>query len=356
MLLSDQNVLFFIRSKNYGGSEEVVLQLCEILYTKVNKIVVAGGAGFPSEKLNPMGIKYFEMPDIENKSPATMIKVSRMLKDIVNKEQITVIHAHNRMAAFYVYMLQLYKKSTFIVTEHSVFSNKRLLTRLSYCKAHLVACGEMVKKNMNKYFGINDVIVIHNAVKPFDGEIIDEPLIKKEKSQGRFIVGNVGRLSQEKGMEYFIDAVPMVLDRHPDTSFYIIGAGPEETKLKEAAKALPVVFLGYRKDVRSLMSQIDLMVLSSLHEGLPLTPIESFSVGKTIVATAIDGTGEIVKDGYNGLLVPARNAERLADRICWIIEHPDEKQKYENNAKMTYENEFSFTQLANSYTEFYESI
>ena len=119
---------------------------------------------------------------------------------------------------------------------------------------------------------------------------------------------------------------------------------------------LPVIFLGYRADIQNLISQLDFIVLSSLWEGFPLTPIEAFSVRKTVVATGVDGTLEIVRDGENGLLIKPRNIIELVERICWMIEHPEEKERMEKSAKRTFENEFSFEIFAQSYKKYYEGV
>ena len=68
MLLSEQNVLFFSRSNAHGGTENVILQLCEILLPLVNKIVIVTAEGFPTEELQLMGVKHYLVPDIEKKN------------------------------------------------------------------------------------------------------------------------------------------------------------------------------------------------------------------------------------------------------------------------------------------------
>ena len=356
MELKEQNILFFTRSTQHGGTENVILQLCEIFAPLVNRIVVASAEGLNQQELDSFGVKYYLIPDIENKSPKTMLMVMKQIKRIVLDEQITVIHTHHRMAAFYVSILRLYKSCIFINTSHNTFFNRKILTRFAYEHCHLIACGSMVKQNLHDYFDIDDVTVIHNAVKPFNNKIVIDEQLKKARSEGGFLIGNIGRLSEQKGMEYFIQAIPSVVRSHPEAKFFIVGAGEDEEKLKNMSRNLPVVFLGYRNDIQNLMTQLDLVVLSSLWEGLPLTPIEAFSVNKTIVATSVDGTLEIVKDGENGLLVEARDADSLAKKICWMIEHPEEKRKMEQKAKSIFDNEFSFDRLSKSYTDYYRSL
>ncbi len=356
MELQNQNVLFFARTMKCGGTENVILQLCEIFRPLFNKIIVCSCGGVNEKKLQEMEIKHFMIPDIKDKSPNTVLTVTKLLKKMVRDEHITVIHTHHRMAAFYVRLTGLYKCCMFLNTSHNTFSNKRFLTRFAYKKANLIACGEMVKKNLVDVYRLGNVTVIHNTVKPFGGEIVVDEQLKKAKKDGKFLIGNIGRISEQKGMEYFILAIPAVIERHPETLFIIIGSGEDEQKLRRMSVGLPVIFLGYRADIQNLISQLDFIVLSSLWEGFPLTPIEAFSVRKTVVATGVDGTLEIVRDGENGLLIKPRNIIELVERICWMIEHPEEKERMEKSAKRTFENEFSFEIFAQSYKKYYEGV
>ena len=346
-----------------GGTENVILQLCEIMQPLVNKVVVCSCGGVNIGKLQKAGIRHYKIDDIENKSITTLATVSKKLLQIVNKEDITIIHTHHRMAAFYVSLLRLYKKCYFVCTAHNTFTNKKFLTRYAYQHANIVACGEKVKENLLDYFKLrNDdhLTVIHNAVKPFNGPVIEDDLIRNLHEEGYYIVGNIGRLSEQKGIEYYIRAIPNVIGKYPKTYFLIIGDGEDKEKLKELASSLDlednVSFLGYRTDIQNLMSQIDMMVLSSLWEGLPLTPIEAFSVGKTIIATGVDGTVEVVENGRNGILISPQRSDQISEKIVWAIEHPDEIRQMEISAKETFNSEFSFETFSHKYVDYYKSL
>ena len=168
MDLGKQNILFFTRTMMLGGTENVVLQLCEVFKPKVNKIVVCSCGGVNVEKLTEMGIRHYQIPDISSKKD--IFKICRTVKQIVEKEQITVIHSHHRMAAFYTEIL--FGSSIIkIANAHNTFFDKKLLTKFVYKHTKVIAVGEMVKKNLVDYFKIPEkqVSVIHNAVKPFDG-------------------------------------------------------------------------------------------------------------------------------------------------------------------------------------------
>ena len=117
-----------------------------------------------------------------------------------------------------------------------------------------------------------------------------------------------------------------------------------------------VLFLGYRNDIQNVMSQLDFVVLSSLWEGLPLTPIEAYSVGKTVVGTAVDGTPEIICDGVDGYLVEPRNPMQLAEKMNKLIENPEMRESMGIQAVKRYQEEFSFEKMNQLYVKFYNEI
>jgi glycosyltransferase involved in cell wall biosynthesis len=360
MNLKLQNILFIGRAMLQGGAENVILQLCEIFNPLVNKIVVCAGTGFDRGKLDKLNIRFYEIPDIESKNISTMLTISKTLRNVVRDENITVIHTHHRMAAFYVSVLGLYKQCTFINTSHNTFNNKIQLTRFAYKHAHLIACGEMVKKNLVDTFKMRDVTAIHNAVKEFDGPVVPDKILTALHDQGYFLIGNVGRLTEQKGFEYFIDAMPEILEKNPTTKFIIVGAGELEQSLKKRVARLhleqDVVWLGFRNDVQNVMQQLDLVVLSSLWEGLPLTPIEAFSVGRTVIATAVDGTVEIIDDGVNGYLVSPRDSKKLAEKCCVLLAQPKLMNQFEMEAQKKFTKEFSYATFEQRLVQYYEGL
>ena len=315
MSLKEKNVLFIVRTMGLGGTENVVLQLCEILSGKVNKIVVCSSGGAHEKKLQEMGIKHYMIPDI-----------------------VKVANAHN------------------------TFTDKKKLTRLAYRNTKVIAVGEMVKKNLMEYFEIpkEQVCVIHNAVKPFDSNIMPIKVLYQEHTNGNVLIGNIGRLSEQKGMTYFIEAAEITARTHPEARFIIVGEGEEKEQLHAQVKAKglqgKILFLGYRSDIQNVMSQLDFVVLSSLWEGLPLTPIEAYSVGKTVIGTAVDGTPEIIRDGVDGYLVEPRNPMQLAEKMNELIENPEMRESMGIQAMKRYRDEFSFEKLSERYIAFYEGL
>ena len=112
--------------------------------------------------------------------------------------------------------------------------DKNGLTRFAYKNASAIACGEEVKTNLVDYYHLSKdkVAVIHNAVKPYMESIKPDAYLKKLKEDGYIIVGNIGRLSEQKGMEYFIDSYKKVHESIDKLKYVVVGQGEDEQSLK----------------------------------------------------------------------------------------------------------------------------
>lgn len=361
MDLKRQNILFLTRKMDLGGTEKVVLQLCEILLPQVNKIVICSCGGRNVAELDEMGIRHYEIPDIANKDLNTIKTAFFLIKKVIQKENISVIHSHHRMAAFYARVISD-KRIVRIVNVHNTFYDKKIMTKFAYKGAEVVAVGNKVKKNLTEVYSLSDsrITVISNAVKAFSQDIKSIQELQEAKKKGCVIIGNIGRLTKQKGMEYFLRSIPVVKRQCKNVKFVIVGVGEEEDSLQQLAKELQVnndlIFLGYRSDIQNVMSQLDFVVLSSLWEGFPLTPIEAFSVKKTIVATAVDGTPEIVKNEINGILVEKEDVADLAKAIIRLAKDEQLRNSYADNALKTFESAFSFEKMSEKYLAFYKKI
>jgi glycosyltransferase involved in cell wall biosynthesis len=138
--------------------------------------------------------------------------------------------------------------------------------------------------------------------------------------EGAPVVGTVGRLVAEKGYRELFAAAHRVRQRFPDARFLVVGpfdpAKWDALGGRDLAEAGGhIVFTGWREDVPELLALMDVFVLASWREGLPRSAIEAAAMGRPTVLTAIRGCREVVRDGQEGLLVPARDPERLAQAI-----------------------------------------
>jgi glycosyltransferase involved in cell wall biosynthesis len=149
------------------------------------------------------------------------------------------------------------------------------------------------------------------------------------------IVGNVARLAEQKGQRTLLEAVPTVLERHPETRFVIAGDGELRDELERLAKPFGehVVMLGNRSDVPDLLASFDVFAFPSRFEGLCVAVIEAQAAGVPVVATPVGGIKETVVDGETGWLVPVGDARALADRIVDVLDRPDEAGRLAADAR-----------------------
>jgi len=141
------------------------------------------------------------------------------------------------------------------------------------------------------------------------------------------VVGVVGRLETQKGHVYLLDAWSDVVRTHPDARLLVVGAGSLHealvTRARSRGVAESVLFTGFRADVPRILDAVDVLALPSLHEGMPLTVIEAAAAGRPVVATAVDGTPEVVLHGRTGYLVPPADPAELARALLAVLGDPD---------------------------------
>lgn len=140
------------------------------------------------------------------------------------------------------------------------------------------------------------------------------------------ILASIGRLSREKGHGFLLEAFAAIAPDMPDVYLVLVGDGPERERLKKLAMARHishrVVFAGFQEDVASILRAVEFLVIPSLTEGLPVVVLEAFACGRPVVATAVGGVPEVVRDGETGLLVPSGDLAGLSRAIRILLSDP----------------------------------
>lgn len=141
------------------------------------------------------------------------------------------------------------------------------------------------------------------------------------------LIGNIGRLSPEKGQRDFLLAAGKILQKHKNAHFILVGDGPDRNNLVNLSLGLGinenVHFTGHLNDVRPAFQDLDLMALTSHTEGFPNVILEAFCMGKPVLATDVGGVAEIIRDGETGVLIPSKSPERIADGLELLIAERD---------------------------------
>jgi glycosyltransferase involved in cell wall biosynthesis len=146
------------------------------------------------------------------------------------------------------------------------------------------------------------------------------------RQDATFIVGSVARLVWFKGLHLLVEAAASIVKAHPNSVFVIVGDGPLRTELERQAESLGVagqfVFMGERQNVLEILHGLDLFVLPSVSEGMPVTILEAMAAAVPVVATIAGGIPELVSDGATGLLVPPHDPNALAAAILNLLQDP----------------------------------
>ncbi len=145
------------------------------------------------------------------------------------------------------------------------------------------------------------------------------------------LVTQIGNFKPQKAPLDFVRMAAQVQTRVPDAMFVMVGEGRLRARSEELARSLGIrdrmVFCGWWDDVPGLLAASQVSVMSSRHEGLPRAVVESLAAGVPVVATAVDGTPEVVRDGVSGFLVPVADVGAMARGVAAVLENPELRRR-----------------------------
>lgn len=170
---------------------------------------------------------------------------------------------------------------------------------------------------------------------------------------GTTVCACVGRLVSGKGIDFYLQAARIVLERGRDVRFLMIGADSSEKNYPSEVEMLAqrlrldhqVIFTGERQDVPDILREVDIVVHPSLTEGLSNVILEAMAAGIPVVATRVGGNPELVEDGRTGFLVPAENSEEIADAICRLLDQPEMAHGFGERARRRVADEFAIDRM-----------
>lgn len=168
-----------------------------------------------------------------------------------------------------------------------------------------------------------------------------------------FLVGGVGRVSAQKGWDVLCRAARLVRRERTDVSFVVVGDGEERAALTGEPGCSDVRFLGYRPQASSLLVGMDLLVMPSRFEGLPLVAIEAMHAGIPVVAACVGGIPEVLGDC--GVLVPPEDPGALADAILVLAGDDDRRKQLADRSRERARTLFSPQRMAEETAAVYEA-
>lgn len=321
-------ILQVITSLRTGGAERMVAELVKRLAGSGDEVELLffDGTRTPLyDEIESFGIKIhsLEMGERAMHNPMLFFQLRSFLK----RNHFDVIHTHNTPCQLLTALAS--PRRALITTEHNTSNRRRAhallrpLDRWMYSRYRSIVCvSEETRVELSRWLSDNGLVermsVVLNGIN-LDGFKNASPAPDVE-SDGRFKILMVSAFRPEKDQMTLIKAMGLL----PDDCELLLAGGAElpahkvlMESCRKAAEELGlgerVRFLGYRDDVPALLAASDMVVLSSLHEGLPLSALEAMASGRPFVASDVSGLRDIVSGA--GILFPCGDAERLAQII-----------------------------------------
>ena len=357
------NILYVFFSLNMGGAQKISVGTAIEMKKKGHSVYVASPEGELKKELLKNNIKYLKVNITPNRKTIISFLITFFhLSYIAVKYKIDIIHTIHRWPNFICYFVSFLTNAKLIWTDHSMLTGNKFFT---VYKDKVISVSNACKKHLMTYFHIPEekIEVIYNGILPMQlpnkNEIVSFLNEVGLTEQDR-ISCTIGRLDEKKGHIYLLKAIPKILSIMPNVHFLFVGTGDLKEKLVEAVNELAISknvhFLGHRNDIEALISACDVMVLPSLLEGLSLSILEAFALGKPVIATNVGGNRELIREGENGFMVEPKDPEALSEKIIKLLFAKKMSEEMGRKAKSLVTNNFNFNKMINSIETVYREV
>jgi len=291
------------------------------------------------------------------------------LRKLIQEQRIDIIHTHGYKTDLIGLMAARSTGCKIVITPHGWTKNPGLKLGLYELldKILFMFCDTVVPLSQGLYKSIGwnpfvqkKIILIANGVDLSEVKAASDipEKIKRLKKNGKLILGCIGRLVPGKGLNILMLAMAGSSALH--WHLIIIGAGPQESDLKELAKELGVDervdFLGFRHDRLAFLKGFDIFILPSLSEGTPRCVMEAMAARIPVIASDIEGCRNLICHGETGVLFPAGDPNALAAAIHSFVQSPAKREQIIDNAFLFIIKNFSATRMAIEYESLFERL
>lgn len=362
-------IAYAVTAMHPGGAERILLALAERLAGDGREFHLIS-LGKETDALMPEARRVFAsvtlLPSKFRWDPAVLGRMRGALED----GGFALVHSHLPRASVYARLAARRLGLPEVYTEQSVWGYYRRPTRalnaltMPLC-SRVVAVSERVAADVRSRMPESRVRIVRNAV-PSPSAIAPQ-----DRAEARRLLGvgqdgplliNVGALRSAKAQDILIRAFADVRARIPSSRLAIIGQdqgrGPALRRLADdLGLADSVTFLGHRSDVTTkLLAGGDAFVLSSTHEGMPLSLLEAMLAGLPVVCTAVGGIPEVVEDGVSGRLVRPGSVTDLAHALLQVLDDGELAARLGRAARTVAAESFGEERMVAAYSELYEDF
>ncbi|MEC9485507.1 MAG: glycosyltransferase family 4 protein [Candidatus Izemoplasma sp.] len=292
------------------------------------------------------------------------LRTKRTLNKIISDDFPYIIHFHN-VATVGIFCSRYVKNSICTIHGLSWYNNtvrtkiskwitKRIISSIFKKNGQVIGVSKSTSSFYNNLCNFNRVDTIYNGI---------AALKIKKILNSKLIVAHIGDVSDSKGWKYTYNAISSLkADLKNKIEFIMAGrlignVNDEVQRALEASKGeFEFKYLGIIENAyENLVPSIDLLVLPSISEGLPMSILECQSIGIPVIATDVGGISEIITDNYNGFLV-TRNSEKIQDKLEYILMNLDQYSIFSANSLIRFNEKFSIQVTNDKYDNLYNLV
>jgi L-malate glycosyltransferase len=323
--------------------------------------IVAGGE--MQRELEAIGVPVTVLGRRRGIDPGTVPALMRWYR----RNDVAVVHTHlfaadsyGRVAAW------LARVPGRFSTRHNVDSwkgraRKAIARTLSRLSTRVIACGEQVGRSMIEREGLpaDRVVVIPNGVNLRRFDAADRTAFRRELglADDHLLIGVLGRLHPQKGHLDLLAALEPLGETHPRFTCALVGSGELREQLaaeiERRGLARRVLLIGQRRDVPDILAALDLLVMPSRWEGLPMALLEGMALRKPVLATRVGAIPDVIENGVNGLLVDAADPRELRAALERLMTDPALRDALGDAARATVAERFNAAHTAAAYEALY---
>jgi len=362
-------ILQICSARTLGGGERHLVDLAHALSQDGHDVFVALSTGSPlATELSFLPTRnIFELARNGPWNALTAIRLARFVRE----HAIEIIHAHpGRDYALAAFVSWWSGKTPYVLTRHVLFPLKSIHKLTLRDVSRIIAVSHAVAAALKKQnlFDPRRIITIHNGIdtqrfSQTPGDRTRPAYL--EKVNAPLLVGMVGHLAPIKGQEEFIRAAAIVASRRSEVAFIV--AGEDKSRTGEHRAAITnligqlgmdghIHLLGWIDEVTKLLRALDLLVSPSRSEPFGLAIVEAMASGVPVIASASEGSSEIVDDQVTGRLFPIGDVETLARIICDLLADEQERKRLSGNAKVVAQERFSIECMVASTEQVYRQV
>ena len=361
-------VLQLISSGGYYGAENMLLNLCASQEHSgcENSLLLFYNVHVPNvefyERARRRGISV-RMVHCNGRADWRAV---RQIEEYIQEDGVDLIHTHGYKADLYGYLAAWRCHKPVVATCHNWVGGTAALgiynhlDRMALKKFNALAAVSDSVAHRLLAFGVpaDKIKTIANGIEVKVFERAEPlPLLKAEGSK---VVGVVARLDLQKGFEYLLQAARELCKMFPDLKIVIAGEGPDRNKIEDIIQQYGlqsnVILAGQQSNMPAVYAAMDIFVLPSLNEGLPMTVLEAMAASKPVIATRVGAIPSVIKDGENGLLVVPKDSEGLQHAVASLLSDPERRRRLGDQAHAWVSQNYTSEAMAVRYRDMYEEV